>query len=178
MRIYFTTDGSIDQELQQVCPYGQVHHFTRFDGTEYTTPMNVGCGGCRECPYCYGMGFSGPYGTHPKTWVMMPKFIEFPNMGYEEVEQAKVELGTKQFRTVSLNDYVKCAHCYREEFRNKSKKLKFKIWWWHHCGIKLDELHYFLYKHYLDIKFKIMEPFRNFKYKLETRRSIDSKKEK
>ena len=165
MRIYFTTDGSVDQELEQICPYGEMHHFKRNDGTDWTLPKNVGCGGCRECPYCYGAGFSGPYGTDPKKWVMIPRSIKFPNMNYDEVEQAKLELGAGQFRTVSLNDYVKCAKVYREEFRNKSKKLKFKIWLWHHVGIKLDEVNYVLYKHYLDRKFAIQGFFRKMKEK-------------
>ena len=86
MKIYYTTDGSIDDNLEQVCPYGEEHHFTRFDGTEFTMPKDVGCGGCRECPYCYGAGLNHPYGAHPKTWVMMPRSLQFENMSFDDIE--------------------------------------------------------------------------------------------
>ena len=36
MKIYYTTDGTIDDNLQQVCPFGELHHFTNDDGSEYT----------------------------------------------------------------------------------------------------------------------------------------------
>ena len=53
MKIYYTTDGSVDETLQQYCPFGEEHHFKREDGSEFTIPKSVGCLGCAKCPYCY-----------------------------------------------------------------------------------------------------------------------------
>ena len=54
MKMYFTTDGSVDEQLQQVCPFGQLHHFKRDDGSEFT--MQICWVWCAQCPYCYGKG--------------------------------------------------------------------------------------------------------------------------
>lgn len=157
MKLYFTTDGSIDQELEQVCPFGELHHFKRDDGSEFTMNKYVGCGGCLECPYCYGAGFWGPYGNKPNRWVLVPQKFTPNSYNYEENEKRKLELGLKQFRIIPNSDYIKCARAFSEDFRNKSKKLKFKIWWWHHIGIKIRDFRVFSLKCYFDLKFKIYD---------------------
>ena len=160
MKIYYTTDGTIDDNLQQVCPFGELHHFTRADGSEYTMIKYVGCGGCVDCKYCYGKGFTGYYGNKSE-WMMIPKkIIPDYEWNYDESEKKKIELGSKQFSVITENDYICCAKCYNDEFREKNKKLKFKIWWWHHVGIKIDHLHYNVDKFYCDKRYKIERFFR------------------
>ena len=46
MKIYYTTDGSVDETLQQYCPFGEEHHFKHEDGSELIMPKMVGCLGC------------------------------------------------------------------------------------------------------------------------------------
>jgi hypothetical protein len=163
MKIFYTTDGSVDDQLEQICPFGELHHFKRKDGTEYTMPKSVGCGGCTECPYCYGRGFQGCYGSGGQ-WVLIPKHYPYSEWNYEDDEQKKLELGMKQFRVISENDYILCAKCFNDDFRKKNLELKFKIWWWHHIGTHIDHLHYILDKWKIDTQVKVGGFFRNIKF--------------
>ena len=45
MKIYYTTDSSVDETLQQYCPFGEEHHFKREDGSEFTdkSPRKMRC---------------------------------------------------------------------------------------------------------------------------------------
>ena len=159
MKIYFTTDNSVDGSLEQVCPFGELIHFKRKDGTEWTMPKNVGSNSCTNCPYCYGEGFQGFYGPNSKSWMMIPKSLSFDGLNYEEKEQEKLKLGRKQFRIVSEKDYIQCARHLDEKLINKNKKLKFKLWWWHHIGIKVNSYRYKIEKVYWDLRFKINDCF-------------------
>lgn len=154
MKIYYTTDRTIDDNLQQVCPFGELHHFNRTDGSEITIPKYVGCGGCENCKYCYGRGFHGYY--HNSEFIIIPKNFESDDLNYERNERKKIELGIKQFNVVQKNDYIYCAKCYTDKFREKNKMLKFKIWWWHHVGIKIDRLKYNIDKFYSKFNTEIL----------------------
>lgn len=159
MKIFYTTDGIVDEELQQVCPFGMLHYFKRDDGSEFTMPKYVGCGGCAECPYCYGRGFEGYYGN--SEFVFIPKQTKpTDDFNYERNEKLKIELGLKQFNMINGKQYVRCSKVYTPEYYNKSKSLKFKVWWWHNVGIKLEHIRYKIDKLYYDTKFKIKDFFR------------------
>ena len=155
MKIFYTTDGSIDQQLQQVCPFGELHHFKRDDGSEFTIKKYVGCGGCEKCQYCYGAGSRVPYGPKLSSFSLIPKVFSLNPYNYEEDEKEKSKLGLKQFEFISDNDYIRCAKCYT----NINNILKFKIWWWHHIGIKFRDIQYFVNKKFWDFKFKVDDIF-------------------
>ena len=160
MKIYYITDGTIDSHLQQVCPFGELHHLTRDDWNECTMIKYVGSRSCVYCKYCYGRGFKGYYGNKLELMMIPKKTIPDDELNYDEAEKKKIELGIKQFSVITENDYICCAKCYRDEFREKNKKLKFKIWWWHNVGIKIDHLHYNIDKFYCDKRYEIERFFR------------------
>ena len=150
MKIYYTTDNSIDEQLQQICPFKQEHHFHRDDDTEFTMAINVGCLGCQKCPFCYGAGFHRPYGDKPSKWILIPKFFLSNSYNYEKEEKHALELGLKQFRAISCNNYIKCAKVYK----NIPSKIKFKIWWWHNIGTNIQEVKYKLFRLYFHLRYR------------------------
>lgn len=127
MKIYYSTDGSVDDNLEQVCPFGELHHFKREDGSEYTIPKRIGCGGCVTCKHCYGAGINYYQGgIRAKDMILVPRNIDAS-------EDERVEMKFAQFFPISKGDYVKCSLCFTEKYRNRTA-LKLKIWWWHHIG--------------------------------------------
>ena len=168
MKIYFTTDGSVDETLQQFCPFDEEHHFKRDDGSEFTMPKNVGCGGCAECKYCYGRGYSGYLGNG-RPWMLVP--IKFRSDGWdydESADERQRKLGMEQFRIVSESSYIKCARCYEDSELRRFKKIWFKMWWWHHVGLRLQNVRYSLSTFYYKKKFKVEDFFRKcFQHKTE-----------
>lgn len=156
MKMYFTTDGSVDEQLQQVCPFGQLHHFKRNDGSEFTMRKYVGCGGCAQCLYCYGKGHQNYY---KNSFVLIPQVFETNHFSYEAGEKYKSDLGLKQFKAIQKNDYIKCALCYTEEYRKKCISLKIKIWWWHKVGIHINDIRSEIECKYYNIKFKVNDCF-------------------
>lgn len=149
MKIFYTTDNSIDEQLEQICPFKQEHHFHRDDGTEFTMPIRVGCVDCEKCSFCYGAGFHRPYGDKPSKWILIPKTFLSNSCNYEQQEKHALELGLKQFRAISCNNYIKCAKVYS----NIPNKIKFKIWWWHNIGISIREIKYKLFRLYIKLRY-------------------------
>ena len=163
MKIYYTTDGSIDENLEQVCPHGEKHIFKRDDGSTFTMNKMVGSGGCESCQFCYGAGFGyAPYGmAKPKDWVLIPcvPYEDQSRDGYgfpiRKSDEEKAALGMKQFVCTADFRYVKCAKCFTDEKRN-SFKIRFKIWMWHHIT-----------KNVYDIIYHLMDKLDDYKYKLK-----------
>ena len=161
MKIYYTErKEGIDGELEQVCPFGEKHHHKRNDGSEYTTPKYVGSLGCFKCPYCYGAGFTGYLGLPSLKNIM---FIPVKFGEYDECEHLDKQTGLKQYRCISKSDYVKCSLLFSDNYRNR-KKTKFKIWWWHKFGLKIDHFAYKLDKLRLDVLYKINRKIENIKF--------------
>jgi hypothetical protein len=155
MKIYYTTDGSVDETLQQYCPFGEEHHFEREDGSEFTMPKSVGCIGCSECPYCYGRGYHGYLGAG-RPWMLVPIVFKKDGWDYDEsTDERQLRMGTRQFRVVPESSYIKCAKCYDDEELKKNLRLKIKMWTWHHIGIRIQDARYALSKFYWRTKFKI-----------------------
>lgn len=147
MKIFFTDDKSVDENLEQVCPFGELHHFHRNDGSEFTMPKYVGCGGCLECKYCYGSGFRGYYHTKGKH-VLTPvtKHSDSWSDDYDVEERKKQALGLDQFRMLDDQQYIMCAKCFDDKWVEEHFSIRFKIWWWHHVGNKWDDIRYNLDK--------------------------------
>ena len=154
MKLYYTTDGSVDENLEQVCPFGQKQEVARLNDCSYFTSKMVGSGACIKCPYCYGAGYRHPAGSPPKSWVLVPALPKSNpyNPDWNQELQIKEKLGLKQFRLISDKDYVKCSKCYTKEHQKKSKMLKFKIWFWHNVGTKLQYWRYRLEDTLLHLK--------------------------
>ena len=150
MKIFYTIDNSIDEELQQICPFKQEHHFHKLDGSEFTIPIKVGSLGCEKCPFCYGAGFHEPYGDKPSKWILIPQNFLSNSYDYEQEEEHALELGLKQFRSISCNNYIKCAKVYK----NIPNKIKFKIWWWHNIGTNIQDIKYKLFRLYIKLRYR------------------------
>lgn len=101
MKIYYTTDGTIDDNLEQLCPFKEKHNF---EGYKENPIKYVGCVGCHECKYCYGGKWHGKYGLLP----------------YSK--------DNKQFMLIPIR-YVKCSLCFNEKTRN-SKFMRLRCWIW------------------------------------------------
>ena len=128
MKIYYSTDGSVDDNLEQVCPFGEKHHFKREDGSEYELPKYVGCGGCVSCKHCYGAGFHPYYGCKADKMALVPRNIF-------ATEEQKEFINFEQFYPICEDNYVRCSLCFTEAYRNKPL-LRFRRWWWHCVGNK------------------------------------------
>lgn len=163
MKIFYTTTSNADQTLEQLCPFGETETFLVMDGSERTVTKNVGSCSCMSCQYCYGKGFERPYGSSPRTWALVPKNLDYEGRDRDSVEKMQQESGLKGYRMISTSDHVKCAywHCSTEK---TTTWMKFRIWWWHHVGIKADEWGYDIYKWYLDTKHKIGKFFREYEF--------------
>ncbi len=162
MKIFYTSDNSVDNELEQVCPFGEKHHFERKDGSVSTPIIRVGCNGCMNCKFCYGAGRSGYYGSSGNLLLVPAHFMNNESLNYEMEESIAEKLKLKQFRFIFESDYIMCSKCFNENFRNSSKKLKFKIWWWHHIGMRFDHFISILEKWKIDFIVK----FNQFRYDL------------
>lgn len=162
MKIYYTTDGSIDENLEQVCPHGEKHIFEREDGSTFTMNKMVGSGGCESCPFCYGAGFGyAPYGVVKfKYWMLIPCVpnVDQSRDGYgfpiRKSEEEKAALGMKQFVCTADFHYVKCAKCFTDEKRN-SFKIRFKIWMWHHITRNVYDIIYHLMGKWYEYKYNL-----------------------
>lgn len=139
MKIYYTEDDNIIyKELEQICPFNERFSNKRADDSEHSCQICVGSNACIQCQHCYGWGFSGHLGM--RKLILIPvKFRTYE----EKCDPNETNKGLNQFRFISECDYIKCEMTYNSIYREKSKLLKFKIWWWHHIGIKLKR---FLYK--------------------------------
>lgn len=134
MKIYYTSNGGFHDELEQVCP-------CITEKPSNGIPIYVGSIKCQECPYCYGAGLS----AFTEEWCVIPK-----NMSATQKE--KIELGLEQFSLISKHDYIKCAQLYNSRTRNKFS-MRFKVWWWHKVGIRLQRfLHNLRMWYYKTIK--------------------------
>ena len=149
MKIFYTTNDSIKEELQQICPFQQESNFNRDDDNKFTTPRRVGSLACEKCPFCYGAGFHKPYGDKPSKWILIPRTFLYNFYNYEEEEKHALKLGLKQFRAISCNNYIKCAKVHN----NMSNKIKFKIWWWHNIGKNIQKIKYKLFKLYFHLRY-------------------------
>ena len=164
MKIYYTTDGSIDENLEQVCPHGEKHIFKREDGSTFTMNKMVGSNGCESCPFCYGAGFGyAPYGVaKPKHWILIPCILDGDQRAHDgygftsrKTDEEKAKLGMGQFYSTADFRYVKCAKCFTDEKRNLFK-IRFKIWMWHHIT-----------KNVYGIIYHLMDKLDDYKYKLK-----------
>ena len=160
MKLFYTVDSSVDENLMQVCPFNEQHHFTRSDGTSWKQSKFVGCGGCLLCPYCYGAEFPKKFPNYvlvPKDNLPLEKFDAFTNTmaSYERACNEQTEMGIKQFKMIQ-NTYVKCAKCYTDEYRNKFS-IKLKIWIWHNVLYHLRNAILNINSKISHIEFKISE---------------------
>lgn len=139
MKIYYTqNNNSFDGELEQLCPFNEQVSNKRADGSEYSYQICVGSSACTNCRHCYGSGFSGHLGMR-KLMLIPIRFRTYK----EKCDPNETNKGSKQFKLVSKGDYIKCEMMYNSVYREKSKLLKLKLWWWHFIGAKLNR---FLYK--------------------------------
>lgn len=165
MKIYYTEDKSeLDSTLEQTCPFNEMHTGKRKDGSEYSYPIYVGSNACVNCKHCYGEGFSGYYSL--KGLMLIP--VRFRTY-YEKCDPNETSKGLKQYRYVSKRDYIKCEMTYNEIYRQKSKLLKFKIWWWHKVGVKIIRLRYKLDEKRVDSLCWLRMKFENLKYKIKNK---------
>lgn len=158
MKIFFSTDNSVEQNLMQYCPFGEQHNFTSDHENDKKNNMTkrVGCVGCAECPFCYGMGYSG-YMSNKGSTVLIPNNANRNSYLYDDCCNDDMQTGLKQFAYISESDYIKCAKVYTNEYRLTSRWLKFKIWWWHHIGINIHKLCWNIERLYYTYKWKLEE---------------------
>ncbi|MBR4623995.1 MAG: hypothetical protein IKO56_00490 [Alphaproteobacteria bacterium] len=164
MKIYYTEENnnSFDGELEQLCPFNEQVSHKRADGSEYSCPICVGSNACIKCRHCYGFGFSGHFGMR-KLMLIPVRFRTYE----EKCNPNETSKGLKQYRYVSKGDYVKCEMTYNSIYREKSKLLKLKLWWWHFIGAKLNRFLYKLDKWRITVLGNIRMKFENLKYKIK-----------
>ena len=156
MKVFYTTDRTFDENLEQVCPF--------HDKDSGKSPIYVGSVTCSNCKHCYGASFdTSPYGFKPiKNYVMMPKYRRDKDIdeqcgdyhNFARTENEKIELGKNQFFVISELNYIKCARFLPENIQ-KSFKIKFKIWFYHNITVYVEKAIKKLREKILDIKVKI-----------------------
>ena len=163
MKIFFSTDNSVEQNLMQYCPFGEQHNFMLDHENDKSIIMTkcVGCAGCAECPFCYGKGYSG-YMSNKGSTILIPNNVNRNSYLYDDGYDDNRQTGLKQFALISDRDYVKCAKAYTDEYRLTSKWLKFRIWWWHHIGINIHNLRWNMERLYYKCKWICKWKLKNF----------------
>lgn len=166
MKVFYTTDRTFDENLEQVCPF--------HDKDSGKSPIYVGSLACANCPYCYGSGFNtAPYGIIPlKNMALIPKYRRDKDINeklssyinYEKSEQEKIELGQKQFFSISDLDYILCSRFFSEKHQ-KSLEIRYKTWFYHNITVYVEKAIKKIREKILDIKVKIKYSIYYEKYK-------------
>jgi hypothetical protein len=95
--------------------------------------------------------------------MLVPIVFKKDGWDYDEsADERQLRMGTHQFRVVPESSYIKCAKCYDDEELKKNIRLKFKMWKWHHIGIRIQDARYALSKIYWKTKFKIEDFFHKY----------------